>query len=124
MRISDWSSDVCSSDLTAYAAVNVSHAASFPNQFPNVPGNPDAAGPTYDFTEAWTIVTLSVAAKLGAIALGAYVANLIEDSKITYVHPEAVLDGRYARLRTRTLGVRSAESSDGDEHSSTCGYRW
>src|SRR3546814_6300120 len=111
MRISDWSSDVCSSDRvaglslavngsfnrskvtelsaveaaisgaelgtrlasphfqgsstlrydfpigdgqTAFASVNVSHAGSFPNQFPNVPGDPDAVSPTYDFTQAWT----------------------------------------------------------------------
>src|SRR3546814_4154271 len=107
MRISDWSSDVCSSDLTAYAAVNVSHAGSFPNQFPNVPGNPDAAAPTYDFTEAWTNVNLYVGAKLGAIDLGAYVENLLDDSKITYVHPEAFLDGRYARMRPRPIGVRA-----------------
>src|SRR3546814_1648348 len=41
-------------DDTAYAAVNVSHAGSFPNQFPNVPGNPDAAAPTYDRSEEHT----------------------------------------------------------------------
>src|SRR3546814_5893443 len=39
-------------DDTAYAAVNVSHAGSFPNQFPNVPGNPDAAAPTYEIGRA------------------------------------------------------------------------
>ena len=91
----------------AYAAVNVSHAGSFPNQFPNVPGDPDAAAPTYDFTEPWTNVNLYVGAKLGAIDLGAYVENLLDDSKITYVHPEAFLDGRYARMRPRTIGVRA-----------------
>ncbi|HET6524706.1 TonB-dependent receptor [Sphingopyxis sp.] len=92
---------------TAYAAVNVSHAGAFPNQFPNVPGNPNAVSPTYDFTEAWTNVNLYVGAKLGAIDLGAYVENLLDDSKITYVHPEAFLDGRYARMRPRTIGVRA-----------------
>ncbi|MBU0823426.1 MAG: TonB-dependent receptor [Alphaproteobacteria bacterium] len=92
---------------TAYAAVNVSHAGSFPNQFPNVPGNPNANSPTYDFTEAWTNVNLYVGAKLGAIDLGAYVENVFNDKSITYVHPEAFLDGRYARLRPRTVGVRA-----------------
>ena len=92
---------------TAYAAVNVSHAGSFPNQFPNVPGNPNAVAPTYDFTEAWTNVNLYAGAKLGAIDLGAYVENLFDDSKVTYVHPEAFLDGRYARMRPRTIGVRA-----------------
>ncbi|MGV3729433.1 MAG: TonB-dependent receptor [Sphingopyxis sp.] len=92
---------------TAYAAVNVSHAGSFPNQFPNVPGNPNAVSPTYDFTEAWTNVNLYAGAKLGAIDLGAYVENLFDDKSITYVHPEAFLDGRYARMRPRTIGVRA-----------------
>ncbi|WP_338426258.1 TonB-dependent receptor [Sphingopyxis kveilinensis] len=92
---------------TAYAAVNVSHAGSFPNQFPNVPGNPNANSPTYDFTEAWTNVNLYAGAKLGAIDLGAYVENLLDDKSITYVHPEAFLEARYARLRPRTIGVRA-----------------
>ena len=92
---------------TAYAAVNVSHAGSFPNQFPNVPGNPNANSPTYDFTEAWTNVNLYAGAKLGVLDLGVYAENLFDDKSITYVHPEAFLDGRYARLRPRTIGVRA-----------------
>lgn len=91
----------------AFAAVNVSHAGSFPNQFPNVPGNPNAMSPTYDFTEAWTNVNLYAGTKLGALDLTAYVENLFNDSSITYVHPEAFLDGRYARMRPRTAGVRA-----------------
>ncbi|MCW0197921.1 TonB-dependent receptor [Sphingopyxis sp.] len=92
---------------TAFAAVNVSHAGSFPNQFPNVPGNPDAVSPTYDYTEAWTNVNLYAGTKLGALNLTAYVENLFDDKSITYVHPEAFLDGRYARMRPRTVGVRA-----------------
>lgn len=92
---------------TAFAAVNVSHAGSFPNQFPNVPGNPNAASPTYDFTEAWTNVNLYAGAKFGGLDLTAYVENLFDDKSITYVHPEAFLDGRYARMRPRTVGVRA-----------------
>jgi len=92
---------------SAFAAVNVSHVGSFPNQFPNVPGNPAALSPTYDFTEAWTNVNLYAGAKLGSIDLTAYVENVLNDSSITYVHPEAFLDGRYARLRPRTVGVRA-----------------
>ena len=42
-----------------------------------------------------------------ATVIGAYVENLFDDSKITYVHPEAFLDGRYARMRPRTIGVRA-----------------
>lgn len=91
----------------AFAAVNVSHAGSFPNQFPNVPGNPNAVSPTYDFTEAWTNVNLYAGAKFRSLDVTAYVENLFNDKSITYVHPEAFLDGRYARLRPRTIGVRA-----------------
>lgn len=92
---------------TAFASVNVSHAGSFPNQFPNVPGKPNVVSPTYDHTEAWTNVNLYAGAKLGKLGLTAYVENLFDDKSITYVHPEAFLDGRYARMRPRTIGVRA-----------------
>ncbi len=92
---------------TAFAALNASHVGSFPNQFPNVPGNPNAVSPTYDFTEAWTNVNLFAGVKLGALDLTAYVENIFDDSSITYIHPEAFLDGRYARLRPRTVGLRA-----------------
>ncbi|WP_374408799.1 TonB-dependent receptor [Pelagerythrobacter sp.] len=90
----------------AFASVNVSHVGSFPNQFPNVPGNPNAVAPTYDFTDAWTNVNLFAGTKLGAVGITAYVENLLDDDSITYVHPEAFLDSRYARMRPRTFGVR------------------
>ncbi|MEH6790925.1 TonB-dependent receptor [Parasphingorhabdus sp.] len=92
---------------TAFAAINASHVGSFPNQFPNVPGNPNAVSPTYDFTEAWTNVNLFAGVKLGSLDLTAYVENVFDDSSITYIHPEAFLDGRYARLRPRTAGIRA-----------------
>jgi len=91
----------------AYAAVNVSHAGSFPNQFPNVPGNPNAVSPTFDFTDAWTNVNLYAGTTLGRMTLTAYVENLFDDKSVTYVHPEAFLDSRYARLRPRTVGIRA-----------------
>lgn len=91
---------------TGWAAVNVSHVGSFPNQFPNVPGRPDLVAPTYDFTDAWTNVNLFAGTNIGTLSVTAYVENLLDDSSITYVHPEAFLDARYARLRPRTVGVR------------------
>lgn len=90
-----------------FGAVNVSHAGSFPNQFPYVPGRPGVPSPTFDHTEAWTNVNLYAGVKLGALGLTAYVENLLDDSSVTYVHPEAFIDGRYARLRPRTVGVRA-----------------
>ena len=92
---------------SAFAAVNASHTGAFPNQFPNVPGNPNAVSPTYDFTEAWTNVNLFAGVKLGSLDLTAYVENVFDDASITYIHPEAFLDGRYARLRPRTAGIRA-----------------
>jgi hypothetical protein len=35
------------------------------------------------------------------------VENLFDESSVTYIHPEAFLDGRYARMRPRTVGVRA-----------------
>src|SRR5690606_32074563 len=96
-----------SSGTGAYAAVNVSHAGSFPNQFPNVPGNPSAVSPTFDFTDTWTNVNLYAGTTLGRMTLTAYVENLFDDKSVTYVHPEAFLDSRYARLRPRTVGIRA-----------------
>jgi outer membrane receptor protein involved in Fe transport len=89
-----------------WAAVNVSHVGSFPNQFPNVPGRPTQVSPTYDFTDAWTNVNLYAGAIVGDLNITAYVENLFNDSSVTYVHPEAFLDSRYARLRPFTAGVR------------------
>lgn len=92
---------------TAWVAANVSHAGSFPNQFPRVPGRPTQAAATYDFTEAWTVANLYAGATIGRLNLTAYVENLFNDSSITYVHPEAFLDARYARVRPRTVGIRA-----------------
>ncbi|WP_417613628.1 TonB-dependent receptor [Parasphingorhabdus sp.] len=92
---------------TAFAAINASHVGSFPNQFPNVPGDPTTISPTYDFTDAWTNVNLFAGVKLGSLDLTAYVENIFDSSSITYIHPEAFLDGRYARMRPRTAGIRA-----------------
>ena len=91
----------------AFAALNVSHAGSFPNQFPNVPGRPTLPSPTYGFTDAWTNVNLYAGVNIGNLNLTAYVENLFDESSITYIHPEAFLDGRFARMRPRTVGLRA-----------------
>ncbi|MCR6643845.1 MAG: TonB-dependent receptor [Terricaulis sp.] len=38
--------------------------------------------------------------------IGAYVENVFDDRSVTYIHPESFVDGRYGRLRPRTIGVR------------------
>jgi outer membrane receptor protein involved in Fe transport len=90
-----------------WGAVNISHVGSFPNQFPFVPGRPGVPAATYDFTDAWTNVNLYAGVIVGDLNVTAYVENLFDDSSITYVHPEAFLDARYARLRPRTIGIRA-----------------
>ena len=97
-------------NLSSYVSANIAHAGSFPNQFPRVPGNPNLAAPTYDFTEAWTVVNLFAGTRIGRLDLTAYVENLLDSDNVTYVHPEAFLDSRYARLRPRTFGVRAGFS--------------
>lgn len=92
----------------AWIATNVSHVGSFPNQFPRVPGRPTQISPTYGFTDAWTNVNLYAGVVVaGNLNVTAYVENLFDDSEITYIHPEAFLDGRFARMRPRTIGIRA-----------------
>lgn len=90
----------------AFVSGNVAHVGKFPGLFPNVAGQPDVINPTYDFTEAYTVANFVAGADLGQVSLTAYVENVFDNNAITYVHPEAFLDARYARLRPRTFGVR------------------
>ena len=62
--------------------------------------------PTYDHTDAYTVVNANVAAAFDHFTVGAYVENLFDDRSVTYVHPEAFTASRYARVRPRTIGVR------------------
>lgn len=90
----------------AFVAATAAHVGDFPGLFPNVPGQPAVVNPTFDFTEAYTLVNLQAGIDRDAWKLTGYVENLFDDKSITYVHPEAFLDGRYARLRPQTVGVR------------------
>ena len=90
----------------AFVSGTVQHVGKFPGLFPNLPGNPGVQNPTFDFTETYDVVNLLAGVEFGAAKVTAYVENLLDSKKITYVHPEAFLDSRYARLRPRTFGVR------------------
>lgn len=95
------------SDKTdAFVSGTVAHVGKFPGLFPNVPGQPTQVNPTYDFTDTYRVVNLVGGLERDQWKLTGYVENLFDDNSITYVHPEAFLDGRYARLRPRTVGVR------------------
>ena len=75
-----------------------------------MPGQPGVPAATYDFTDAWTNVNLYAGVIVGDLNITAYVENLFDDNSIVYVHPEAFLDARYARLRPRTIGIRAGYS--------------
>ncbi len=88
------------------ASLSIQRVGSFPNTFPNTPGRPTVPIPTFDHTDAYTVVNANVAAAFDHFTVGAYVENLFDDRSVTYVHPEAFTASRYARVRPRTIGVR------------------
>lgn len=94
------------SGVMANASVAVSHVGSFPNAFPNTPGRPLVPLPTFDYTDSYTFVDANLAFAFEKVTVGAYVENLFDDHSVNYIHPEAFIDGRYGRLRPRTVGVR------------------
>ena len=94
------------STMNGYASATASHVGAFPGLFPNVPGRPTQINPTFDYTQAFTTLNLVGGVETGAAKISAYVENLFDSKKITYVHPEAFFDSRYARLRPRTIGIR------------------
>lgn len=93
-------------NATGRASMAVVHVDDFPGSFPNTPGRPDVVSPTYDRTEAYTLVNASVAVNIQKFTVGLYVENLFDDDSINYVHPEAFIDGRYGVVRPRTVGMR------------------
>ncbi|HEY8538396.1 MAG TPA: TonB-dependent receptor [Steroidobacteraceae bacterium] len=100
-----------STDLTptvrGFIAAYLQHVGSFPNQFPNVPGNPNQQAATYGYTESFENVNLSLGANFGSQWKATlYVENLFDDHSITYLHPEAFADARAATMRPRTIGIR------------------
>lgn len=93
-------------DVMANASVAVSHVGSFPNAFPNTPGRPAVPLPTFDYTDSYTFVNANLAFAFDQFTVAGYVENLFDDHSVNYIHPEAFIDGRYGRLRPRTIGVR------------------
>jgi outer membrane receptor protein involved in Fe transport len=93
--------------VTGRFAVSLQYVGDFPNQFPNVPGNPNRQSPTYGYTETYRNVNLSLGADFGErLTTTLYVENVFDDDSITYLHPEAFVDSRASTLRPRTFGVR------------------
>ncbi|TDK24294.1 TonB-dependent receptor [Luteimonas aestuarii] len=93
-------------DAAGNASFSLVHVGGFPGMFPNVPGQPGTVSPMFDYTESYTIANANLSFAFDRFTVGAYVENIFDDRSITYVHPEAFLDGRYARVPPRTFGVR------------------
>ena len=94
---------------TAFVTGNVAYVGSFPGLFPNVPGQPNVQSPQYDFTDEYVFVNAYAGVNLTPdLSVTAYIENVTNNDAITYVHPEAFLDGRYGRLRPRTFGLRTS----------------
>ncbi|EGF91842.1 tonB dependent receptor family protein [Asticcacaulis biprosthecium C19] len=97
-------------DLTPKARANwslaISHVGEFPNTFPNTPGKPTVPMPTFDYTDAYTLVNTTLAIAMDNYTVGFYVENLTNSDSVVYVHPETFFTSRYARLTPRTVGVR------------------
>lgn len=92
--------------MDGFASATAAYVGSFPGLFPNVPGQPNSINPTFDDTDAYVVVNLVAGIEKDNWKLHGYVENLFDDKSITYVHPEAFIDGRYARLRPLTVGAR------------------
>ena len=98
-----------SSQADAFVTGNVSYVGSYPGLLPNVPGQPGVPSPQYDVTDEYVFVNAYAGVRFGAdLSVTLYVENVFDSEAITYVHPEAFLDGRYARLRPRTIGLRTS----------------
>ncbi|PCI53122.1 MAG: TonB-dependent receptor [Alphaproteobacteria bacterium] len=95
-------------NTTGWVAANIQHIGSFPSMFPNVPGSPGTVQATYGLTDSYENVNMSVGADFGDWTVTGYVENLLDDDSITYIHPEAFLDGRFGVMRPRTFGIRFA----------------
>lgn len=91
-----------------WVAANIQHIGSFPSMFPNVPGSPGTVQATYGVTDSYENVNMSVGADFGDWTVTGYIENVLDDDSVTYIHPEAFLDGRFGVMRPRTFGIRFA----------------
>ena len=91
----------------SFFLANVLYVDGFPNQFPNAPGQPGVPVATYDESESYSIVDLSLGTSVSEkLTLTAYVENLFNDDSFNYVHPEAFIEARYGIPKPRTYGLR------------------
>jgi len=94
-------------DRDGFFTLNAQYVDSYPNMFPYVPGKPGVPVATYDETDSYWNVNLTLGTVLNdQFVLTAYVENVFNGDAYVYVHPEAFIESRYGIQRPRTAGLR------------------
>ena len=95
-----------STHVAGSTSFQIEHVGSFPNGFPNTPGQPNTPSPLTGLTDTYTYVNLQTGFRINRFSTTFYVENLGNSGATVYIHPEAFVYSRYAILRPRTFGVR------------------
>ncbi len=83
----------------AFVSGNVAYVGSYPGLFPNVPGQPGVPSPQYGVTDEYVFANAYAGLNITPdFVITAYVENVFDNDAITYVHPEAFLDGRHGGI--------------------------
>ena len=91
----------------ADVSASVQHVGSFPNSFPDVPGQPGVVSGTYGYSDSYNVINANFRVLIGRrTSVNLYCENLADSHAINYVHPEAFIASRIGRLQPRTIGVR------------------
>ncbi len=94
-------------DRGGFFTANAQYVDGYPNQFPYIPGQPGVPVATYDESDSYAIVNLTLGSTFGErVTLTGYIENLFDDDSINYVHPEAFIESRYGIAVPRTWGLR------------------
>jgi outer membrane receptor protein involved in Fe transport len=102
----DYAFDLSSRVKAAWSG-SLQHVGSFPNSFPDVPGQPGVTSATYGYTDTYNTVNTNFRLAIDRrLTVAAYCENVFDSAAIVYVHPEAFVASRYGRLQPRTIGVR------------------
>ncbi len=89
-------------------SASLQHVGSFPNSFPDVPGEPGVGSATYGYTDTYNTVNTNFRFVIDRkLTVSPYCENVFDSAAIAYVHPEAFIASRYGRLQPRTIGVRA-----------------